>query len=75
MACEVLFLAVQKVGCHEQLQCNLRCNGELWYLCTAVGVANFVVKIHADLAQDMRAARGGGGGGMKDGRERGGEDE
>ena len=47
-------LAIQKVGSHEQFQCDLRSNGELRYFCGAVGVTDLVGKIHADLGQDMR---------------------
>ena len=72
MSCDTL--AVQKVGCHEQLQSNFRCNGELRDLRAAVGVADFVVEVHAHLAEDMGATRGKGRGGEERGGEgRGGE--
>ena len=74
MSCDVMWhaLAVKKVGSHEELQCDFRCNWELWDLGAAVGVADFVVKVHANLAQDMGTSRGKGRGG--EGREgRGGE--
>ena len=72
MSCDTL--AVQKVGCHEQLQSNFRCNGELRDLRAAVGVADFVVEVHAHLAEDMGAMRGKGRGGEeREGKGRGGE--
>ena len=65
MSCDVMWhtLAVKKVGSHEELQCDFRCNWELWDLGAAVGVADFVVKVHANLAQDMGSSRGEGRGG------------
>lgn len=47
-------LAIQKVCSHEQFQCNLRSDGEFRYFCGAVGVADFVREVHADLGQDVR---------------------
>ena len=67
MSCDTL--AVKEVGRHEELQCNLGCNGELWDLGTAVGVAYLVVEIHTHLAQDMGAKR------REEGREGGGREE
>lgn len=47
-------LAIQKVCSHEQFQCDLRSDGEFGYFCGAVGVADFVGEVHADLGQDVR---------------------
>ena len=49
-----LDLAVQEVGCHEELQCNLWWDGELWDLSGAVGVASFVCKIHTYFLKYVR---------------------
>jgi len=46
--------AVEKVGGHEQLQRDLRLDGELWDLGGAVGVAHLVREVHADLLEDVR---------------------
>ena len=45
--------AIQEIGCHQQLQSNLRGNRELWNLSTAVGVSHFVHEIGADFSQHM----------------------
>ena len=46
-------LAIQEIGCHQQLQCNLWGNGKLRNLGTAVGVSHFVHEISADFGQHM----------------------
>ncbi len=40
---------VQEVGCHQQFKCNLTRNGELWNLRAAVGVADLVGEVLANL--------------------------
>lgn len=47
-------LAIQKVCSHEQFQCDLRSDGKFRYFCGAVGVADLVGEVHADLGQDVR---------------------
>lgn len=46
-------LTVQEVGGHEELQGDLRSNGELGDLCGAVGVAHFVGEVHAHLLKHV----------------------
>lgn len=49
------FLAVQKVGCHEQFESYGRGNGEFRNLGRTVRVADFVREIHAHLLQHVRS--------------------
>lgn len=44
-----VILAIQKVCGHEQFQGYLWCDGELGDLCGAVGVADLIGEVHADL--------------------------
>ena len=46
-------LAVQEVGCHEELQRYLSGDGELGDLSTAVSVADFVREVLTDLGEHM----------------------
>lgn len=47
-------LTIQKVCSHEQFQGDLRSDGEFRYFCGAVGVADLVGEVHADLGQNVR---------------------
>lgn len=44
-----VILAIQKVCGHEQFQGYLWCDGEFRYLCGAVGIADLIGEVHADL--------------------------
>ena len=48
-----IVLTIQEVCRHEQLQCDLWSDGELWDFRGAVGVADLVGEVHADLRQHM----------------------
>jgi len=49
----ILNLAVKEIGSHQQLQGNLRGNGEFRNFSAAVGVAHLVGEVHANLLQDV----------------------
>ena len=44
-----IVLTIQEVCSHEQFQCDLWSDGKLGYFRGAVGVADLVSEIHADL--------------------------
>lgn len=44
-----VILTIQKVCGHEQFQGYFWCDGEFRYLCGAVGIADLVGEVHADL--------------------------
>ena len=45
---------VKEVGGHQELEGDFWWNGELWDLCGAVGVLDFVGEVHADFLEDVR---------------------
>lgn len=51
-------LAVEEVSCHEELQCYLSGDGELWNLSATVGIPDLVSEILAHLGQDMGSTGG-----------------
>ena len=45
---------VKEVGGHQELEGDFGWDGELWDLCGAVGVLDFVGEVHANLLEDVR---------------------
>ena len=45
---------VKEVGGHQELEGDFWWDGELWDLCGAVGVLDFVGEVHANLLEDVR---------------------